>query len=235
MSSTQEKVWKAIYNTYIIVKDVNALTLGCQEYGLLKFLMDDTNSTRQACWGPQTAEASDSPSWLAFRDSEFASLWAPLVTRTLARGIRNGDSPIGRRKKISGDTPIWKIILPKTSKRNENIVSVHQPRGKNVRQLTNTKKKKKWRRTWTKTRNRLHRPRFAPDERQSHRTSGSGERTAARREWESSARKRRPAIHRLCLFQKKSASFTYSNRGLGTRVHLATRRDTDLFSYDLFV
>lgn len=48
-------------------------------------------------------------------------------------------------------------------------------------------------------------------------------------------RKRRPAIHRLCLFQKKSASFTYSNRGLGTRVHLATRRDTDLFSYDLFV
>lgn len=143
MSSTQEKVWKAIYNTYIIVKDVNALTLGCQEYGLLKFLMDDTNSTRQACWGPQTAEASDSPSWLAFRDSEFASLWAPLVTRTLARGIRNGDSPIGRRKKISGDTPIWKIILPKTSKRNENIVSVHQPRGKNVRQLTNTKKKKK--------------------------------------------------------------------------------------------
>lgn len=140
MSSTQEKVWKAIYNTYIIVKDVNALTLGCQEYGLLKFLMDDTNSTRQACWGPQTAEASDSPSWLAFRDSEFASLWAPLVTRTLARGIRNGDSPIGRRKKISGDTPIWKMILPKTSKRNENIVSVHQPRGKNVRQLTNTKK-----------------------------------------------------------------------------------------------
>lgn len=32
------------------------------------------------------------------------------------------------------------MILPKTSKRNENIVSVHQPRGKNVRQLTNTKK-----------------------------------------------------------------------------------------------
>lgn len=232
MSSTQEKVWKAIYNTYIIVKDVNALTLGCQEYGLLKFLTDDTNSTRQACWGPQTAEASDSPSWLAFRDSEFASLWAPLVTRTLARGIRNGDSPIGRRKKsvVIHRYEKWFCLKP----RRETKIS-YQFTNQEEKTSGSSPTQKKWRRTWAKTRNRVHRPRFAPDERQSHRTSGSGERTAARREWESSARKRRPAIHRLCLFQKKSASFTYSNRGLGTRVHLATRRDTDLFSYDLFV